>query len=96
MILQHLPLEQINEAQLQGLIEGQASEARDIEYKRDIYGGADKDHGEYLADISSFANTSGGDIVVGMHADSGIPVGLVPLQNDRDAETLWLDNIART
>jgi hypothetical protein len=28
-----------------------------------MYGGADKDHAEFLADISSFANTMGGDLV---------------------------------
>jgi hypothetical protein len=39
---------------------GKVSEARDIEYKRDAYGIAYKDHGEFLADLSSFANANGG------------------------------------
>jgi hypothetical protein len=96
MALQHLALDQIDEAQLQRLIDGRASETRDIEYKRDTYGNADKDHGEYLADISSFANTAGGDIIIGMNAKGGVPTGFTPLQIDPDAEILRLENIARS
>jgi hypothetical protein len=96
MTLRHLTLEQIDQAQLQGLIDGRASETRDIEYKRDSYGNADKDRGEYLADISSFANSAGGDIIVGMATRSGVPTGFAPLQIDADAEILRLENIART
>jgi predicted HTH transcriptional regulator len=96
MTLRHLALDQIDEAQLQRLIDGQASETRDIEYKRDSYGNADRDHGEYLADVSSFANTVGGDIVIGVSADAGIPTGFSPLTIDLDAEILRLENIARS
>ena len=96
MALQHLTLDQIDEAQLQRLIDGKASETRDIEYKRDRYGDADKDYAEYLADISSFANITGGDIIIGMTAEEGVPTGFAPLQIDPDAEILRLDNIARS
>jgi predicted HTH transcriptional regulator len=96
MALQHLTLDQIDEAQLQRLIDGKASETRDIEYKRDTYGNADKDYGEYLADISSFANTAGGDIIMGMTTKAGVPTGFAPLQIDRDAEILRLENVARS
>jgi hypothetical protein len=96
MALQHLTLDQIDEAQLQRLIDGKASETRDIEYKRDRYGDADKDYGEYLADISSFANTAGGDIIIGMTTEAGVPTGFAPLQIDRDAEILRLENSARS
>jgi hypothetical protein len=96
MALQHLPLDQINEAQLQNLIDGQASETQIIEYKRDAYGNADRDHAEFLADISSFANTVGGDIVIGMAAAKGIPAGFSPLSVIPDTEILRLENIARS
>lgn len=96
MALQHLRIDQINEAQLQRLIDGRASETRDIEYKRDPYGNADRDHAELLADISSFANTAGGDLVVGMAATKGVPTGFAPLAVDPDAEILRLENIARS
>ncbi len=96
MALQHVRLNQIDQAQLQRLIDGKSSETRDIEYKRDTYGNSDKDHAEYLADISSFANTAGGDIVIGMAASKGVPTGLAPLTEDPDAEILRLENIARS
>jgi hypothetical protein len=82
MTLQHLTLDQIDQARLQRLIDGKTSERRDIEYKRATYGNADKDYGEYLADISSFANTVGGDIIIGMNAKAGVPTSFEPLQVD--------------
>jgi hypothetical protein len=39
----------------------QGAEGRDIGYKRDTHGGSDADHAEWLADVSSFANISGGN-----------------------------------
>jgi hypothetical protein len=96
MALQHIPLDQINEVQLQNLIDGRASETQIIEYKRDTYGNADRDHAEFLADVSSFANTIGGDIVVGMAATKGVPTALSPLSVEADTEILRLENIARS
>jgi hypothetical protein len=95
MALKHLPLDAIDERELHRLIQGRARETRDIEYKRDTYGNADKDHKEILADISSFANTAGGDIVIGMEAQAGVPTKLAPFKGDADAETLRLESIAR-
>jgi hypothetical protein len=96
MALLHLPADAIDETHLRRLIAGKAVETREIDYKRDRYGGADKDAGEYLADISSFANTVGGDIIIGMAARAGVPTAIVPLQIDIDAETLRLEQLART
>jgi hypothetical protein len=95
MTLRHFSLEEIDQSQLQRLIDEPVPESRDIDYKRDTYGNADKDHAEYLADISSFANTAGGEIIVGMTAKAGIPTGFTPLQIDADAEILRLESIAR-
>jgi hypothetical protein len=96
MTLRHLALEEIGEAELQRLITGRATESRDIEYKRDCYGNADKDYGEYLSDISSFANTVGGDIIIGIDARAGVPIALSPVSKDVDAEIVRLENIARS
>jgi hypothetical protein len=81
---------------LQRLIDESVPEGRDIEYKRETYGNADKDHGECLADISSFANTAGGDIIFGMPTTVGVPTGFAPLRIDVDAEILRLENMARS
>ena len=97
MALNHLALSEINCSHLQRLIDGKASETRDIEYKRDTYGSTDKDHGEFLADISSFANASGGDIIIGMDAKSGVPIAFRALNTSEvDSETLRLESIARS
>ncbi|WP_038015155.1 AlbA family DNA-binding domain-containing protein [Thalassobaculum salexigens] len=96
MALLHLPLSTIDEAQLDRLIKAKAAEARDIEYKRDTYGGSDADHAEWLADISSFANTVGGDLLIGMVASKGVPTVLSPITVAPDDEILRLEQIARS
>src|SRR5712691_6167552 len=95
MALLHIPLDQIDEARLQALITAGAAESRTIDYKRAIYGTADSDYSEFLADTSSFANTSGGDLVLGMDAANGIPTAIAPLSIAPDSEILRLEQIAR-
>jgi len=96
MALIHIPLLQIKEHDLNGLIQARVAESRDIEFKRETYGASDADHAEWLADISSFANTAGGDLVIGMQAEAGIPTKILPLEIDLDKETLRLEQIARS
>ena len=95
MALLHIPLEQIDETHLKRLIGGGVAESRDIEYKRESYGDSDGDRAEWLADVSSFANTAGGDLILGMNAKDGIPTAITPLTLDIDAEILRLEQIAR-
>jgi hypothetical protein len=75
MALIHAPLSRIGALDLNRLVQARASEARDIEYKRETYGGTAADHAEWLADVSSFANTAGGDLVIGMEAEAGRAAG---------------------
>ena len=96
MALLHIPLDQIDEDRLQALIDAGAAESRSIEYKRLTYGLAHADHSEFLADISSFANTIGGDLVIGMEAVDGIPTDFSSLNVAIDSEILRLEQIART
>jgi hypothetical protein len=96
MALFHIPLDQIDETRLQALIDGRASEGRLIDYKRTTYGSGNADHSEFLADVSSFANTAGGDIVLGVAATDGIPTEFVPLELSMDAEVLRLEQMARS
>jgi hypothetical protein len=72
--LLHTPLEQIDEARLLDLIATGATKNRIIKYKRTICGNAHADYTEFLADISSFANTSGGDNALGMDAQRAYQV----------------------
>ena len=57
----------------------------------------DKDHVEFLADISSFANAQGGDVVLGMEADKGVPISFSPLDRAKtEGEILRLEQMARS
>jgi hypothetical protein len=95
MALLHIPLDQIDEARLQALITAGAAESRTIDYKRTIYGNTHADYSEFLADTSSLANTSGGDLVLGMDATNGIPTAIMPLTIPMDSEILRLEQVAR-
>ena len=88
------PLNDIAEADLIALISNGVAEGRTIDYKRTLPGGSDADKKEFLADISSFANSGGGDVVYGMDETGGIPTQVVALQSgDPDAEIRRLDSI---
>jgi hypothetical protein len=60
MSLVGIPLDRISEGDLQRLIATQAPESVYIDYKEATYGPTGYQHREFLADISSFANTVGG------------------------------------
>jgi hypothetical protein len=95
MALSHISLATLTEAHLSNLISGAAAESLVVEYKRETYGGSDDQRKEFLADISSFANASGGDLIIGMAAAKGVPTAFHPFVGDDDAERLRLEQIAR-
>jgi Putative DNA-binding domain len=95
MALLHVPLDQIDEARLQALIDAGAAESRIIDYKRTTYGNAHSDYSELLADTSSFANTAGGDLILGMEAVNGIPTAFTPFVDPTDPEILRLEQVVR-
>jgi Putative DNA-binding domain len=73
MTLMSVPIDSIAEDHLRSLIEDQAMELRVIEYKQELPGKRPEDKREFLADVCSFANTAGGDLVYGMTEDGGMP-----------------------
>lgn len=92
MIPKHL--KDIAEADLIALISNKVAEGRSIDYKRTLPGGSDGEKKEFLADVSSFANTSGGDLVYGMEESAGLPTAIVGLgSSDLDAEKRRMDSI---
>jgi hypothetical protein len=96
MALLDIPLDRITEADLRRLIAAGAAESLYIDYKRATYGGKEVDHAELLADVSSFANTAGGDLVIGIAETCGVPNAIVPLTGNADDERRRLEDIART
>jgi hypothetical protein len=96
MSLAHKRIEDVKEVNLRELVEGGVSEGKIIEYKLTLPGTSDSDKREFLADISSFANASGGDLVYGMKEEKGLAMELVGLSTaNLDAEKLRLEEIIR-
>lgn len=95
MALLHIPLDDITEANLQALIENGVRETLYIDYKRETYESNDAARREYLADVTSFANAAGGDIVIGMAEGEGVATGIVPFEGDADGELRRLEQMAR-
>ncbi len=90
-------LEATEESDLQALVDNQVSERKTIEYKEALPGNADGDKKEFLADVSSFANASGGDLIYGLREQSGVPIELSGLElSDVDAEILRLESCIQT
>jgi hypothetical protein len=51
---------------IDALVADEVREGRTLDYKEKSPGNADKDKKEFLADVSSFANASGGDMIFGV------------------------------
>lgn len=89
------PIEEVIEADLTSLIAAGTPELKTLDYKRSLPGGSDEDRKDFLADISSFANASGGHLIYGMRADAGVPVELVGVDEGGDGAILRLESLIR-
>ncbi len=91
-------INEITERNLQSLVDNEVLEGKTLEYKSVLPGNHDSDKKEFLADVSSFANASGGDIVYGIvqDTDTGKPTSVEGLDVDNvDEEIQRLDNMIR-
>jgi Schlafen, AlbA_2 len=90
-------IEEITESDLDALVALQVHESRVVDYKRDIVGTSDKERYEFLADVSSFANSSGGELIIGVAEKSGIAIQICGASiPNSDQEILRLEQIIRT
>lgn len=89
------PFDAISKSDIEALVQNQVREGRTIEYKKGLPGNSDEDKREILADISSFANAGGGDLLYGVPATDGVPQGASGLEGNLDAELLRLENLLR-
>lgn len=85
----------ISKSDIESLIQNQVREGRTIEYRQIIPGNSDDDKREFLADISSFANAGGGDLLYGITATEGVPQEASGLEGNLDAELLRFENLIR-
>ena len=89
-------LEQLELKDLESLIQNSVSEGKFIEYKLSLPGNSDKDKKEFLADVSSFANTLGGDLIFGIKEEKGVAKKIEGISiSDVDAEIRKYDNLIR-
>lgn len=91
-------IDQITEEDLQALVDNSVIEHKTLEYKQALPSNADSDKKEFLADVSSFANASGGDLIFGIVEDkkTGTPKALEGLSVGNVSEEITrLDNIIR-
>ena len=93
MILETKELSELSEIDLQALLDEEVVEGKLIDYKRELPGPKDSDKKEFLFDISSFANASGGHLVYGIEEEGGIPQKMPGLLvSDADAEIRRLES----
>ena len=93
----------IERSDIDSLVSNQVTEGKTLEYKEKLPNNSDNDKKEFLADITSFANASGGDILYGIKEkrddngnSTGIPEIACGLEGiNADAEIRRLDNIIR-
>jgi hypothetical protein len=89
-------LSEITKDDIKQLVDNQVFEGKTLEYKSALPGNGDEDKKEFLADVSSLANTDGGDLIFGVFEDKkeikaefGIEIA------NTDTEIQRLENIIR-
>jgi hypothetical protein len=97
------PFDQVAKEDIESLVVNEVKEGRTLEYKEALPTNSDDAKRELLADVSSFANASGGDMLFGVvekrdqaGRPTGIPESVVGLAGvNTDKEVLRLDNMFR-
>lgn len=85
---------QITEQDIRALVDNESPEGKTLEYKAELPSADQKK--EFLADVSSFANTLGGDLIFGIREESGLAAELVGISDfDSDATKQRLENMIR-
>ena len=96
MPLDIIPLDSLSEEHLQRLVEDHEQESKTIEFKLELPGSSYEEHKKFLAAITSFANTVGGDLIYGVQAPNGVAGKVLGLNGDLDAAMSRLENLIRT
>lgn len=96
MTLKNKVLDLITEADLQSLIENRVREAKVLDYKRALPDKSERQKREFLYDVSSFANASGGDLIFGVTEIDGVASEISGLESGNvDEDILRLESIIR-
>ena len=89
------PIASISLSDLQALVADAVPEGKTLDYKQASPGPTDSDKKEFLADVSSFSNTAGGDLIFGIPENQGASVAGFTT-GDIDLELRRLDSLLAT
>lgn len=89
-------IDSITKADIDTLIENQVAESRTLDYKRELPGNLEADKKEFLADVSAFANSAGGDILYGIAEEKGVASAAVGVEGNLDAEIMRMEGTIQT
>lgn len=90
------PLDQVTEEDLQALVAQRRAEGRRLDYKLELSLAGSEASKEFLADVISFSNTDGGDLIIGIRDEDGTAaevVGIPP--GDMDENITRIENLVR-
>lgn len=92
------PLDQITLDDIEALVRFQRSESRTLDFKEAFPSGGHKGVRDFLADVTAFANTDGGDIIIGVREDkNGVAAEVVGIDpNGLDQELRRIDDQLRS
>jgi len=91
------PLDRIESGDILALVANREEERRTIDFKRDLPGNADKDRNELRADVTSFANASGGDLIFGVAEEAGVATAVPGLPAvDADAVIRRIESVVQS
>ncbi|MCB0184976.1 MAG: ATP-binding protein, partial [Caldilineaceae bacterium] len=93
----------IEKSDIDALLENAVSESRTLDYKEKLPSNSNDDRKEFLADVISFANAGGGDLIFGVreqrdaqNKQTGFPESIIGLAGiNTDNEILRLESILR-
>lgn len=97
MPIEKSDFDSVTEEDLQELVEAQVPEGLRLEFKVKQYGTSDAEKRELLKDVSAFANTHGGHLIIGVKETGGIAAEIVGVTDtDPDAEIQRIEQIIRS
>lgn len=88
-------IEEIEISDIQELV-GNAREVKSLDFKKEIKIDSDSEKEEFLADVSSFANSIGGHLIYGMDEGEGLAKNICGFKTDNpDSLILKIENLLR-
>ena len=89
-------IEEITEVDLLNLINNEVAESKSIDYKIQLFSTNREERKEFLADVSSFANSHGGHLIFGVSEVNGVPNKIEGIEiTDYESEVLRIENLIR-